>query len=268
MNIVLDKSFLDGASSARVMSLCADNTILFSQTLMHEVMTTNRKSQKRCFSKLPEADNPVTLIESVGPLMHFELENSVACTPLSERTISVDFSFNEQLREGVYVPQGEAKRALDDWKVQVAKDTQRFITRCETVKHLFPEIAVNKDLHAATDDVRERIAEDHDLVRTIYKSFRDEAAPSKAPSPESLNPQWALFRWVQCQILSALRMYRKYQGKIPSAESKNVFTKAEHTMHDIYYTILGSLAGALATKDQEIIEDFLLVCPQGMLIEE
>jgi hypothetical protein len=37
-------------------------------------------------------------------------------------------------------------------------------------------------------------------------------------------------------------------------------------MHDIYYNILATLSGALATRDQEIIDDFCLACPEGVLI--
>ena len=81
-----------------------------------------------------------------------------------------------------------------------------------------------------------------------------------------LGPDWAFFRWIQCQILSALRMFGKYQGKIYLPASEGIFTRAEHTMHDIYYTILATLSGSLATGDQEIIDDFRLICPKGVLI--
>ena len=37
-------------------------------------------------------------------------------------------------------------------------------------------------------------------------------------------------------------------------------------MHDIYYTILATLSGWLATGDKEIIDDFLLICSTGTLI--
>ena len=37
-------------------------------------------------------------------------------------------------------------------------------------------------------------------------------------------------------------------------------------MHDIYYTIMATLSGALATGDQEIIDDFRLACSEGVLV--
>ena len=37
-------------------------------------------------------------------------------------------------------------------------------------------------------------------------------------------------------------------------------------MHDIYYTILATLSGYLATGDREIIDDFRLAYPKGVLI--
>ena len=104
-------------------------------------------------------------------------------------------------------------------------------------------------------------------MREIYSSFLDENAPPDAPAPELINPDWAFFRWVQCQVISALRMFGKYQGKIKLPASKGIFTRAEHTMHDIYYTILATLSGSLATGDREIIEDFCLIYPEGILIK-
>jgi len=265
-NIVIDKSFLDGAPTLQVRNLCNDHVVLFSQTLLHEVMTTSIKSQKRCFSKLPERDNPVALIENVQSLKLYEIENGTACTPLAERVVDVDFSFNTELRKGTYVPIGAAKQVLDDWEKQVEKDTNNFINRCNCVNQFFPELFEKNNLSAAIEYARKKTAEDHDFIRAIYKSFLDEIDSVNAPSPESLSPKWAHFRWVQCQILSALRMYLKYQGNVPSPPSPKVLTKAEHTMHDIYYTILGTLSGALATTDLEIIDDFLLACPEGKLI--
>jgi len=37
-------------------------------------------------------------------------------------------------------------------------------------------------------------------------------------------------------------------------------------MIDVYYLILGCLAGGLATLDREIREDFLLLCPDTVVL--
>ena len=159
-------------------------------------------------------------------------------------------------------------QSLMEWKKQVKEDTGNFLVRCSIVHQFFPELngIEYKDFPAAIGEARKKVAEDHEFVKAIYASFLDEDAPANAPLPESIGPSWAFFRWVQCQLLSALRMFCKYQGKIKLPASNGVFIRAEHTMHDIYYTILATLSGALATGDQEIIDDFYLACPGGILI--
>jgi len=268
MEIVLDKDFLDGAPTEQVRRLCDHNVVLFSETLLFELMTTSEKSQKRCFSKLPEVENPVTLIPNVGTLLRYELENGVACAPLVERAINEEFKFNEKLREGKFVAEGDVKQSLEEWQKQVKEDTENFLVRCSIVHQFFPElngIEYNK-LPVAIDEARKKVAEDHEFVRTINESFLEENAPANAPPSELLDPNWAFFRWVQCQLLSALRMFGRHQGNFELPASEGVFTRAEHTMHDIYYTILATLSGALATGDQEVIDDFLLACPKGVVI--
>ena len=270
MNIVIDKSFLDGASTNKVRRLCEENTVLFSESLFFELMTTSEKSQKRCFSKLPEGANPVKLIPNVGKLLRYEIENQCSCTPLLKHVIVNDFQFNEGLRQGTYVAQGDVLKSLTEWKDQVKSDTEDFLVRCSIVHDFFPELNGIEYKHFATaiENARVKVATDHVFVKEIYGSFLDENAPPNAPVSELLGPDWAFFRWVQCQLLSALRIFGKYQGKIDLPASNGVFTRAEHTMHDIYYTILASLSGSLATGDQEIIDDFCLVCPEGVLIKK
>lgn len=268
MSIVIDKSFLDGASTDKVKQLCEENIVLFSESLFFELMTTSEHSQKRCFSKLPVGPNPVKLIPNVGTLLRYEIENQEKCTPLVRHAVVDDFQFNERLRQGTYVAEGDVLQSLTEWKNQVKADTGNFLVRCNIVHQFFPELngIEYKNLPAAIEEARVRIAGDHELVKEIYSSFLDENAPPNAPAPELIDPDWAFFRWIQCQLISALRMFGKYQGKIELPASEGIFTRAEHTMHDIYYTILATLSGSLATGDQEIIEDFCLICPEGVLI--
>ncbi|MCI5197119.1 MAG: hypothetical protein D3919_13020 [Candidatus Electrothrix sp. AW5] len=268
MNIVIDKSFLDGASPNRVRRLCEENTVLFSESLFFELITTTEESKKRCFAKLPEGINPLKLIPNVGKLLRYEIENQRRCIPLLKHVFDKDFQFNERLRQGTYVLQGHMLESLTEWKDQVKSDTEDFLVRCSIVHQFFPELNGIEYKHFATaiENARVRVAEDQDFVKEIYASFLNENAPKNAPAPELVGPDWAFFRWTQCQLLSALRMFGKYQGKIDFPVSKGVFTRAEHTMHDINYTILAALSGSLATGDQEIIDDFCLVCPEGVLI--
>jgi hypothetical protein len=61
-------------------------------------------------------------------------------------------------------------------------------------------------------------------------------------------------------------MFERYQGRIPNPPSPKVHLRAEHSMHDVEYVLLGSLAGSLATSDNEIIEDYSVIRRGGLLI--
>ena len=113
---------------------------------------------------------------------------------------------------------------------------------------------------------RRTVATDEGLVRNIYASFLDENASSNALQPAVLDPQWAWFRWVQCQLLAALRIFQRYQYRIPDPPTPNVLLKAEHSMHDLDYVLLASFAGGIETNDTEVEKDFRLVHPDGRVL--
>ena len=152
--------------------------------------------------------------------------------------------------------------------VTAASDSTSFLQRCQLVYEFFPDLNGIKfrDFSPAVAATRASVATDKALVRRIYASFLNEDAPSNALKPSMLDAQWAWFRWVQYQLLAALRMFHRYQGRIPDSPSPNVLLKAEHSMHDVEYVILASLAGGIATNDAEVEEDLRLVRPDGLVI--
>lgn len=269
LEIVLDKSYLDRRASVSVVRLCDRYTVLMPQELFFEMMTTSAESQRRCFSKLPDRNNPVALIPPAGFLFRVELQHQRGCAPLSQHRVDAyPYAFNQRLRDGTFVPQAEDWERLTEWRNKVKADTQRFVNRCLVVHHFFSELnGINqKDFRAAVSAARQKIARDAHFVRQIYASFLNEHAPPGAPSPDLLDPGWAFFRWVQCQMLSALRIFARYRGALPREAGPEFWTRVEHSMLDVYYVILGSLAGGLATFDNEIKEDFLLLCPDSVTL--
>ncbi len=266
--VVLDKSYLDGASTQAVHALCSGHDVLVSDELFFELMTTCPQSQQRCFSKLPEKTNPVSLIPNVGSLLRYEMEHQEPCTPVARHRISDTFQFNSKLRDGSFVFEGQVLNDLKAWQQRIAEDTQGFIERWSIVHQFFPELngIEWKDFPVAIEEARKKTATNGDFIRAIYASFLEEDAPKDAPRPEDISPGWAFFRWVQCQILYGLRLFGRYQGKIPNPQGTVFIEKAEHTMLDSYHVIHGSLVGAMATLDKEVREDLLLVLPSGILI--
>lgn len=266
--VVLDKSYLDGASTQAVRALCDDHDVLVSDELFFELMTTCPESQQRCFSKLPDKTNPVLLIPNVGSLLRYEMEYQEPCTPVVRHRIPDAFQFNSKLRDGSFVFEGQVVKEIEEWKQRTADDTLGFIERWSIVCQFFPELngIEWKDFPIAIDQARKRTATDGDFIKGVYASFLDRDAPKNAPRAEDISPQWAFFRWVQCQILCGLRLFGRYQGKIPDPQGNAFINKAEHAMLDSYHVIHGALVGSMATLDKEVRQDLLLVMPAGVLI--
>ena len=161
----------------------------------------------------------------------------------------------------------EVEQTLASWHAEVDADTHSFLDRCQSVHEFFPElIGIEfRDFDAAVENARSRVAVDVELVRRIYGSFIGQGAPANAPAPSAIGPEWFLFRWLQSQLLAALRLFLRYQCRIPNPPSPAVLLKAEHSMHDADYVALGAHAGAIATLDGEVAEDFKLLRPSKVV---
>ena len=54
--VVIDKSYLQGATPAQVRQLCAGGALM-TDTLLVELLTTSQQSRKHCFAKFPPTSN-------------------------------------------------------------------------------------------------------------------------------------------------------------------------------------------------------------------
>jgi len=237
------------------------------QELFFEMMTTSPESQRRCFGKLPDRDSPVALIPPVGVLVDFERQHHQASVPLSRHRVDArPYAFHQQLRDGMFVPSAGDSKHLVEWQDQVATDARAFMDTCLRVSDIFPDLKELRgaDLCTAVERKRKAIATDVNLIRRIYSA----GAPSDAPHPDQVDQRWAVFRLFQCRMLSALRTFARYAGAVPDGVGSEFWTRAEHSMHDVYYLILGSLVAGLATFDDEIKTDFLLLCPDSVPVSK
>ncbi len=265
VEIVLDKSYLDGAPTAEVRAACERYVALMPQELFFEMMTTRPKSQRRCFAKLPDRNAPLALLPPVGVLIDFERRHHEACGPLSRHRFDRrQYAFNCRLRDGSLVLSQEDSATFAEWQTRVDAETRAFVSSCLGIADVFPDLAQARGtgLHAAIAAARHTTATDVEFVRHVYGA----GAPPDAPRPDRIDPRWAAFRYYQCRILAALRIFARYQGVPPNQAGPEFWRRAEHSMLDTYYLVLGCLAGRLATRDVEIREDFLLVCPNALTL--
>lgn len=262
--LILDKSYLDGASTAEVRQLFADFRVMCSETLFFELMTTRADSQTRCFSKLPTNPGAIALLPDLPPLLRAEMEAAASCQDIANFVIPGAYVFNAGLAAGTYSAPPEVKATLHEWRASVEAEARGFLGRCASVHQFFPElIGIEfRDFPAAVAAARVRVATDSNFVRSVFATFNLEDLPAKAPTPEVLTPKWAWFRWVQCQLIAALRMFERYKCRVPVEPSTGVLTRAEHSMHDSQYVVLATLAGAIASNDREVLEDVRLLAPE------
>lgn len=262
--VVLDKSFLERKGPLEVAKLCERAIVVMTESLFYELITTNKDSLKRCFKNLPNSHNPVMLVE-LCRLLRFEIEKKHPYGELTEHAIKERYTFNERLRDGTFVFEGEVNKNRDQWQDIVKTRTQNFIDRCRCVYEYFPELngIPWRDFPGAIDKARCKVAENHDFVRDIctrHIGLEDYLGSTR------LDANWAWFRYIQCQLLGALRLFGKWQGKYPEDGGEKFYTGTEHSMLDIDYVVMGVLAGGIATFDKQIREDFLIICPNGELI--
>lgn len=268
-DIVIDKSFLDGASTEQVRSLFVSHRALVIETLFFELITTDPCSQARCFSKLPDQPGSYSLIPNVGTFLRFELEYQAPCVPLHRHRIEGACVFNPKLRDGSYIPDGQGLQDLRTWESQVEADARDFLVRCQAIHEFFPElIGVEfREFSAVVASARRSLATDYGRVRDIYERLRAEGSVgSPGLPPALLGPEWAWFRWVQAHMLAALRIFERYQCRVPESPTPGILRRAEHSMHDVEYVLAASLAGGIATNDVEVVEDFRLLCSDGFIV--
>lgn len=260
MEIVIDKSYLQGTPGEEVRRLCEEHTVLFTETLLYELLTTDEPSRRKCFAKLPQRDNPVLLMPRTGPLFRYEIEKQRAASPIVDHRVAFSFRFNPRLGSRTFQHSAHEVATLEQWRGDVESEVLRFretgvgvAAWCPSLKTVFGQA-----LKVECEGLKKKACADIEVVRMIYRSIR----PDGFPCASLLDPSWALFRWVQSHILFAL----DYLGRYGFSELPNIPKRVEHDIHDIDYVTFGALCGALATKDADIANNFSLSCPDGKLL--
>jgi hypothetical protein len=82
-----------------------------------------------------------------------------------------------------------------------------------------------------------------------------------------VGPDWALFRWLQVQLLFAIDVYCRYGGKLPDVLTPKWYEKMEHDVLDAQYLILGVLEGSFATREKKLQRWWSPIRPDGALFE-
>jgi len=260
MDIVLDKSYLQAASTGKIQSLCLENNVLMPESLLYELLTTTFNEERTaCFHKFPDTYDPVMLIPNVGTILRYEVKNRVPCNPVSQLAIGKGGRFNKKLRNGDYIL---PKDKVDNWMKRIRDEIEEFKQHSVAVVHWFPLLAENhhgQNTHII-NDVLDAICNDENLIKRIYKEIRSPDFPER----DSIDPDWMLFRWLQIHLFAAVEYIRRFGLN----NSSDIMNSIEHDFLDIQYCITGVQVGALASMDKRMINMFNRICPNGLLICE
>ncbi len=267
MNIVLDKSYLQGSSKNKIHQMCSQHQLIMPEVLFLEILTTETENMVKCFKKFPEIENPVALVPNVGSLIRHETEKNKPCSPIETQFLKIRYVFNERLAKNQFVFTEAQKQSLKEWKESANEGTVGFIEKATVTDGWFPELSSYSPGQSKKPikDATNMVATDFHFVKKIYGQLRDEIYETyKAlwPEPQIVDKEWILFRHLQVHLLAALEYIEKY-----GRESQAVITKRlENEYLDIDYCIIGAISDGLATRDTTMAKFYHLLCPEKALI--
>jgi hypothetical protein len=258
--IVLDKSYLRGASSGSIHNLCSVFRVIMPGALFFELLTGDSVERAKCFAKLPPVMNPVEIVEHVGQLLRFEVRKKKPASSLYERRHRILFSFDPKLAAGTLIPTPQQEKRILSWEKEVEQQVDNFRGLVTHSHKWFPGIegASNRDRPGVIKEIQAAIASDPKLVRKLYGSIRKKFFPK----PAQLDSRWAFFRWMQVAAIGVLDHISRYGVGTDLAGAR----KLENEVVDMQYRVMGVLAGAIATRDKKCQQVFQMLLPDGLLI--
>jgi hypothetical protein len=265
-NIVVDKSFLQGTNGQRILRLASENRILMSDALFYELLTTKPEVRVQCFAKLPQQENPVDLVNHAGFLLRQEIDSGQPSGKPSLHKEDIRFVFNTALRQIDYVMPEDAIEAIKDETARLKDSVTNFMTKTNATASMFPNVLKGNQAERTKSHMEaEKTITAPLALRPFISQMSPPAGEKTLPPVDRMDESWAIYRWLQIQMLFALDIYVRYQGSIPDPMSQRVYEKLEHDVLDAEQLILGCLEGAYATKEKKHIRWWRLLCPSGTL---
>lgn len=257
--VVLDKSYLQGAPAPEIRRLCDDYHVIMPGALFFELMTSSDpQAATTCFAKIPARENPLILIDSVGAVMRAESQRGKQASPLAEVAPPLRYVLNPKLAAGTFQLTAAQAEAVRRWEVEIENDVEWLRKLHGHTADWFPEIeaAEPSKLPGVIDWLKSEIALDAARVRTIYSKIRH---PS-FPEAKDIGPGWVFFAYLQVYLLAVLE-YLSPGAHLPSDK------KLENEVADLQYRVMAVVAGGFATQENRNKETFQLLRPDGVLVD-
>lgn len=236
--------------------------------LFYELIS-NEANRDKCFRKLPEGENPLVLLPGVSDLMRMEVRNNRPCGIPSMQAEKMRFQFNNKLADGNFQLTPDQKQELDERRAELRNDVDGLVQRVDAVATMFPRLLGGKDSERKThkESIEESIGTDRESLMRFYASLEIPPLDSKPfPRPERLTPNWAIYRWLQVNLLMGVDLLFRYKRTLKDVMTEKLSTQLENDILDAHYVIVGALEGALASGDRNVRRLWQLIRAKGELI--
>lgn len=256
--VVLDKSYLRGVSFEQMEEVAEKSCILITDSLLYET-TKDQELLDRHFNKLARLDVVTYVLPYFGKSLGWEAQHATpsprASTLGTPRTKEDYATLEKNLR------QEERKKMLAEKAKQYEEDVSMFIDINRQMANELEESIPPND--SAKDEklaaFEQRIAHDSSLIQSYANRIRT-SANNESESPfNSLNKEWATYRFLQ--------VYSLFNAEKWSKDKRNPVTsiKTLHDVIDMQYLLHAVREGGFATKEKKLARWFSLLRPDGTL---
>ncbi len=256
--VVLDKSFLDGNSGARLQYLSQEGWIFaLSEALMFELFYKRDPQRLADFFKLHSVQQNLVVLPGIGEMLRAEAEHlKPAATVLKAKSVKFVaakgpsgeyFELDPKALASTRDRTAETKR-----KVSLLVAAWRDFARIPAIQNAKPN-----ELPIRIQELKEDIRDDIEDIRGFYGNHRN----PEQPAPDLLDEQWASFRYIQVLLLAGLDYFQSY-----GAETEPKMEKINNEILDLDYLTPALLVGGLASGDKRLIQRIKFLCPKGVIL--
>lgn len=262
--LLIDKNILQGWSADEVAQLGADYELLMPDVLFFELMSTDDVARARCFRKLPQTENPIVLVDHIGPHLQHEVEHHRPMGRPSQHPLLERFKFNPALCDIDATWSPSVRNTVEEQVGSLEMRVARLVGLAQTI----PAFKPSPDDTDVRDDFAwlERKAADLEWVRSFIDKDIAPHYPQKLPPASQMDETWALVRDTQVKLMFAIDLWRRYGDSLNQPLTPKRYRLIEHDVLDADYLGLALLEGAFATDEGKLRRMFQALCPEGLLV--
>lgn len=256
--LVLDKSFLDGASLAQLLYYAQNGwTFAISEALMYELLSKRDNVRIAGLFKLQRIEKSLAVLPSIGEMFRAEA-GTLKPASSSMKAKAVELIAEKDAAGNFFSLTGDSLLSVQertaDLKEKVSEviEMWRDLGRLPALKEAHPT-----ELRAKADELSLAVRNDREAMRGFYGNLRH----SFFPAADLIDGEWTYFRWIQVYLVAGLDFYCSYGAKTEPSRDK-IFNE----LLDLDYLIMALLAGGLASREKRFLKRFRLLRPDGVLL--